>query len=164
MGGQAIIWSYTDPDRAPIAVETRHSANIFGVAFLPCTGDKEIVTGAMDKEVRLLTLDALPNSRLPQGEARSVPVRRPDANHMVVVTPDRPRVFRCHTGRVKVRLKTQLVSRHFEPCCKCIRFISLVFFLYEMERKGSKSQVRFNSVFPDALCVLSKTSHSFFLN
>lgn len=98
-----IIWTYADPEKAPIAIDTRHTANIFGVKFLPETGDREIVTGAMDREVRLHTLEALPNVRLPHGESRSGSMLRRDRDNpqLMLVSPE-TRIFSCHTARVKV--------------------------------------------------------------
>ena len=44
---QVMLWSYPDVDRAPIAIKTEHTANIFGVKFLPCTNSQRIVTGKL---------------------------------------------------------------------------------------------------------------------
>ena len=38
-------------------IRTGHSANIFGVAFLPCSSNNFIVSAAMDKEVRLHNIE-----------------------------------------------------------------------------------------------------------
>lgn len=67
---RVIIWEFppsVDEDIAedagmffmePVAtIETGHSANIFGVKPMPQSGDRIIVTGAMDGEVRLHSID-----------------------------------------------------------------------------------------------------------
>lgn len=48
-----MLWSYPDTQRQPLSVETEHQANIFGVRFLPQTGDTRLVTGAMDYTVQV---------------------------------------------------------------------------------------------------------------
>ncbi len=50
---QVLIWDYPDASRPPLALQTAHRANLFGVRFLPCTGDTQIVSGAMDHDVQL---------------------------------------------------------------------------------------------------------------
>ena len=34
-------------------VDTRHQANLFGVRFLPCTNNLQLVSGAMDYTVQV---------------------------------------------------------------------------------------------------------------
>lgn len=48
-----MLWSYPDTQRQPLSIETEHQANIFGVRFLPQTGDARLVTGAMDYTVQV---------------------------------------------------------------------------------------------------------------
>lgn len=54
---RVILWSYPDWRRPAIVVPTNHKANIFGVKFLPLSGDAKLVTGAMDCEVQLHHLE-----------------------------------------------------------------------------------------------------------
>ena len=43
------VWRYTgDGAQQPLVVDTLHQGNIFGVAFLPATDNRELVSGAMD--------------------------------------------------------------------------------------------------------------------
>jgi WD40 repeat protein len=43
------VWRYTgDGAQEPLVVDTLHQGNIFGVAFLPATDNRELVSGAMD--------------------------------------------------------------------------------------------------------------------
>lgn len=43
------VWRYTgDGAQCPLVVDTLHQGNIFGVAFLPATDNRELVSGAMD--------------------------------------------------------------------------------------------------------------------
>ena len=57
---QIMLWRYPDAQQPPICVETLHQANIFGVAFLPCCGDRSLISGAMDFSVQLHHLDHSP--------------------------------------------------------------------------------------------------------
>lgn len=50
---QLMIWSVPEFHRRPLAIETAHRANIFGVQFLPCTGDEKLVSGSMDHTVQV---------------------------------------------------------------------------------------------------------------
>lgn len=50
---QVMIWSAPGPAMPPLSVSTHHRANIFGVQFLPCTGDTKVVTAAMDHTVQV---------------------------------------------------------------------------------------------------------------
>jgi WD and tetratricopeptide repeat-containing protein 1 len=58
-----IIWPYPPSkrkrERGKIVVPTQHVGNIFGVKFLPCTNDAQLVTGAMDCFVQLHHLERL---------------------------------------------------------------------------------------------------------
>ena len=48
-----LLWRYPDTQRQPLLVGTEHTGNIFGVRFLPQTGDTALVTGAMDFTVQV---------------------------------------------------------------------------------------------------------------
>jgi hypothetical protein len=51
---QVIVWPYPSVGAAPpLLVETRHRGIIFGVAFLPKSGNSRLVTGGMDNSVQL---------------------------------------------------------------------------------------------------------------
>jgi hypothetical protein len=50
---QIRIWHYPETSRPPIVVDTRHQANLFGVRFLPCTNNLQLVSGAMDYTVQV---------------------------------------------------------------------------------------------------------------
>ncbi|EFJ39457.1 hypothetical protein VOLCADRAFT_100946 [Volvox carteri f. nagariensis] len=109
---RAIIWHYPDVDRPPLALSTEHRLNIFGVQFLPCTGDRRIVTGAMDNTVQLHDMEASPMSAAAaaravgrQGAAGSragdhVLRRRVAAANVRLVVP-RTKVYLSHRDRVK---------------------------------------------------------------
>ena len=122
-----MIWSYPDVERRPLVLETQHQHNIFGVRFLPVRArragcrcwslgpragparralqgdDTRIVSGAMDSQVQLHTLDALPSaSQLPLRSGGPHGMRRhPDLAGVAVSA--RTQVFQCHRSRVKVR-------------------------------------------------------------
>lgn len=49
---QIRLWHYPETTRPPVVVETRHQANLFGVRFLPCTNNLQLVSGAMDYTVQ----------------------------------------------------------------------------------------------------------------
>lgn len=74
----ALIWDASDHDRPGVRLKqdlwTQHRLNIFGVGFLPETGNSMLVTCAMDREVRLHNLE------LGNGHAQ---------------------IFKGHSGRVK---------------------------------------------------------------
>lgn len=57
---QIMLWRYPETHLPPLCMETRHQANIFGVAMLPCCNDRSIVSGAMDFSVQLHRLDDSP--------------------------------------------------------------------------------------------------------
>jgi WD40 repeat protein len=51
------VWRYMgDGAQQPLVVDTLHQGNIFGVAFLPATDNRELVSGAMDYSGRLWTI------------------------------------------------------------------------------------------------------------
>ncbi|KAK9863498.1 hypothetical protein WJX84_002533 [Apatococcus fuscideae] len=96
---QVLLWQYPDTERVPLAMETHHQANIFGVKFLPCSGSSKIVTGAMDYTVQLHQLDASPDTK--QTPIRSTRPRRqaPDASSTPVAV--HTTLYSCHKARVK---------------------------------------------------------------
>lgn len=97
---QVLLWSYPDCDRPPLALQTDHAANIFGVQFLPCTNNQKIVTGAMDERVMLHHLEAAPAKA-------SVQTRRG-----VAPIACRSTLFGCHRARVKVSINVKVVISH----------------------------------------------------
>ena len=64
---QIRIWHYPETTRPPIVVDTRHQANLFGVRFLPCTNNLQLVSGAMDYTVQVLALCLTPTAK-PEAE------------------------------------------------------------------------------------------------
>ena len=50
---QVMLWPYPDTSRVPIALQTEHRANLFGVAILPFSNNCKVVSGAMDYTVQL---------------------------------------------------------------------------------------------------------------
>lgn len=111
---QVLLWSYPDCDRPPLAVQTEHAANIFGVQFLPCTNNEKIVTGAMDDTVMLHHLDRSP--------AKACTV---SSGLGITRMACRSTLYGCHRARVKVHrflpqltvLKSLLDSRPVHLQC-----------------------------------------------
>ncbi len=100
---QIMLWSVPDHGRRPLAVNTHHRANIFGVQFLPCSHDAKVVSAAMDHTVQLHDLSRAdveewaagrPSSRQPAGGSQGRPLQAAQSSCQV---------FYCHTNRVKVR-------------------------------------------------------------
>lgn len=97
---QVCIWRFPEAESGPAMLRTEHTANIFGVRFLPCSGDRRVVTGGMDTTVQLHELEA------PLGPAVA---KRQRQRRTVRWTPDdRPQhidssttKFSCHSSRVK---------------------------------------------------------------
>lgn len=89
---QVLIWSYPDVEKSPLALQTDHAANIFGVQFMPCTNNRQIITGAMDDTVMLHNIERLPAQLSRRGSGSPVPV----AFHSTM--------YGCHRARVKVML------------------------------------------------------------
>lgn len=89
----------------PLALNTQHDANIFGVHFLPCTGDRAVVSGSMDRTINLHRLDATCSVG---GAARRIPhdqggrSRGEQMGPPVTDVHPRTTVYACHKGRVKV--------------------------------------------------------------
>lgn len=98
---QVLLWHYPDSNLAPVVLRTPHLANIFGVRFLSCSGNRRIVTGAMDCSVQLHVLDASPypyaRAKREQRTVRWVP---DESNESV---PLHTTKYLCHSKRVKVR-------------------------------------------------------------
>ena len=89
-----IYSAYSDDFKLSLRVNTDHTANIFGVKFLPHTGERTLVSCAGDGEIRVFDL-----------ERKSTPSSVNHANH----------VFRCHNDRVK-RLVTEDSPHTFISC------------------------------------------------
>jgi WD and tetratricopeptide repeat-containing protein 1 len=106
---QVMLWKYPDAKQMPIQVETEHQGNIFGVRFLPDSGDRRIVTGAMDFLVQLHTLETKPSRPTPR-TANTSPLPNPGINNVLrdfegapsVAADSSTKSFACHRGRVKV--------------------------------------------------------------
>ncbi|GBF94894.1 hypothetical protein Rsub_08137 [Raphidocelis subcapitata] len=104
---RVMLWHAADSGRVPIALETQHRMNLFGVQFLPGWGNRKIVTGAMDSTVQLLELDASPSAAPPawrssSGGGGNAPRRHPAAGvARVESAAPRVTVFSCHDNRVK---------------------------------------------------------------
>ncbi|PRW39165.1 WD and tetratricopeptide repeats 1-like [Chlorella sorokiniana] len=96
---KVMLWSYPDTQRQPLSIETEHQANIFGVRFLPQTGDTRLVTCAMDYTVQLHQLDTPPASLHPPVRAASSTRRHP--NLATTAASVRSVVYSCHRSRVK---------------------------------------------------------------
>ena len=75
---QLLVWNYCDrytKSCSPkVTIDTGHSRNIFGVRFIPGSGDSSVATGAMDCEVRV---------------------------HLSLYESPVTLSYECHTGRVK---------------------------------------------------------------
>jgi len=105
---QVMLWKYPDAKQMPIQVETEHQGNIFGVRFLPDSGDRRIVTGAMDFLVQLHTLETKPSRPTPR-TANTSPLPNPGINNVLrdfegapsVAADSSTKSFACHRGRVK---------------------------------------------------------------
>lgn len=93
-----LLHSFPNYDRLPLSIATEHASNIFGVQFLPSSGGKTLISGAMDSTVQLHHLDAEPETkfRYPSAVGRPAGVGR----DCVEVTP-RTEIFSCHRERVK---------------------------------------------------------------
>lgn len=87
-----MLWSYPDVDKSPLALQTDHAANIFGVQFMPCTNNRQVITGAMDATVMLHHIERLPSPWVRRGSGSPLPV------------PFQSILYGCHKARVKVIL------------------------------------------------------------
>ena len=109
---QVLLWSYPDVDRSPLALQTDHAANIFGVQFMPCTNNSQIITGAMDDTVMLHNIERLPAQLARRSNGSAVPVAFQST------------LYGCHRARVKVTVfycdydlgTTYIVCMH---ACRC---------------------------------------------
>jgi WD and tetratricopeptide repeat-containing protein 1 len=110
----------------PIALQTQHHANLFGVAFLPQHNNSRIISGAMDYTVQLHELDAgafniQPKYRSSSSSsggsngARTGMRRHPPAPQLHQVVP-RTSVFHCHKSRVKVGVNFSEFCWQFSLC------------------------------------------------
>eukprot|EP00798_Chlamydomonas_sp_ICE-L_P008194 gene8194-1456_t len=105
-----IIWNFPDTSIAPLAVNTQHTANIFGVRFLPCTGGTKLVSGAMDNLVQFHSLHpadstrpatATPATRDSSGAPRNgYTPSSPSSSHTRTAMPLTVS-YGCHKSRVK---------------------------------------------------------------
>jgi len=84
--------------RLPLCISTNHHANIFGVQFLPFSGDQILISGAMDRQVQLHRLDDKPEnkfrSRVDLRASEGAESEQTDVHPATTV-------FNCHKGRVK---------------------------------------------------------------
>ncbi|EIE23488.1 WD40 repeat-like protein, partial [Coccomyxa subellipsoidea C-169] len=96
---RVLLWHYPDSNLAPVVLKTPHLANIFGVRILPCSGNRRIVTGAMDCSVQLHVLDASPSTYArAKREQRTVRWVPDEGNEPV---PLHTTKYLCHSKRVK---------------------------------------------------------------
>ena len=106
-----MLWSYPDADRAPIAIDTRHEMNIFGVEFMPCTGSSMVISSAYDRMVQLHRLD---RTSVPTAG----PYRPSSGGSAPIATQSvqcHTQVFTNHSESVKVRYLVLL-----NLACMCI--------------------------------------------
>ena len=87
---QVLLWSYPDVDQGPLALQTEHAANIFGIQFMPCTNNRQLVTGAMDDTVILHHIDRMPTHQSRRRHGAATPVLCQST------------LYGCHRARVKV--------------------------------------------------------------
>ena len=105
---QIMLWSVPASRRPPLCISTPHRANIFGVQFLPQTGDSKLVTASMDHTVQLHELERAEveswvagRSCGPAGASGSGGT---GGGGPVAASSRSSRTFYCHTNRVKVRV------------------------------------------------------------
>ncbi|CAL8472173.1 g11715 [Coccomyxa elongata] len=96
---RVLLWHYPDSNLAPVVVKTPHLANIFGVRFLPCSGNRRLVTGAMDCSVQLHILDASPSTHARAKRERNTVRWVPDETNEPI--PSHSTKYLCHSKRVK---------------------------------------------------------------
>ena len=100
---QILMHAYPNYDQLPLSIGTEHASNIFGVQFLPHSGDQILISGAMDTMVQLHRLDAPPETKFCYPSALDTSASStlgPQATNCVEVSPGTI-VFSCHQGRVK---------------------------------------------------------------
>lgn len=96
-------------EKSPLALQTDHAANIFGVQFMPCTNNRQIITGAMDDTVMLHNIERLPTQLSRRGSGPPVPVAFQST------------MYGCHRARVKVMLSLLVfVCLSVAPVGPCI--------------------------------------------
>mmetsp|Transcript_4084 Transcript_4084/g.10439 ORF Transcript_4084/g.10439 Transcript_4084/m.10439 type:complete len:576 (-) Transcript_4084:1243-2970(-) len=83
-----ILWHYPFVNHHPVVVPTCHRGNIFGVKFMPCSGDLKIVTGSMDCSVQLHHLDRICSN--PSFSTMTLPADHTDRVKAVEVEPCNP--------------------------------------------------------------------------
>lgn len=127
---KVLIWSYPHNQvQPPLCVNTEHTGeeemaqhskrsrfsdtvapkptssaagNLFGVRFLPESGDRVIVTGAMDRTVQLHTIDTVgSHKRVPNRPFRHARGAGLEEAPTVEVVPSSTTVYECHRQRVK---------------------------------------------------------------
>eukprot|EP00963_Diacronema_lutheri_P007196 scaffold630_cov350-Pavlova_lutheri.AAC.7 len=90
------IWDY--PSRGEsVKINTMHRGNIFGVRFLPSTGERQVVSGAMDSTVQVHHVERV-GERSDQGEREGTCSTTVFGNHAgrvkyIEVEPSNPHLF-----------------------------------------------------------------------
>lgn len=92
-------------EKSPLALQTDHAANIFGVQFMPCTNNRQIITGAMDDTVMLHNIERLPAQLARRGNGSPLPVAFQST------------MFGCHRARVKVMSRFPVLSVCTQGAC-----------------------------------------------
>lgn len=118
---QVLLWSFPHVDQPPLALQTHHDLNIFGVEFLPGSGNTKVITAAYDRTVQLHDISsthapststpvAHPRRRrfgAPQNGTYTAPVQAVEARNVSV--------YRNHSESVKVWDLTS-ASLHSNTC------------------------------------------------
>ena len=103
---QIMLWAVPELRKAPLRIKTMHRANIFGVQFLPQTGNTRMVSCAMDHTVQMHLLERADveswssSSNHPAGSASAA--REAATSPRSPFVPTTTRTFHSHTNRVKV--------------------------------------------------------------
>eukprot|EP00210_Caulerpa_lentillifera_P002560 g2455.t1 len=97
------LFPFPDYERPPLSIDTPHTANIFGVRFLPHTNDKLLVSGAMDGVVYIHRLDTTPDQQLERPPKTLAPVLGSDEESTLscVEAESRSHLICTHEARVK---------------------------------------------------------------
>jgi len=120
---RVLLWGY--PSRKQLtAIDTGHSANIFGVRFLPCTGNNVIATGAMDTDVRSHTVEPSMTStfRCHADRVKAVDIEPGSPHHIFSASEDgtvRQFDLRCH------RANACRSSGELSACCSATLLVGL---------------------------------------
>lgn len=103
VGFQLALFPFPDHDRPPLSVDTPHTANIFGVQFMPRSDDKVLVSGAMDGSVFIHRLESTPSRQLERPSKPLAPVmgNHEEATPNCVEAESRSGLICTHGGRVK---------------------------------------------------------------